>query len=284
MKSKKNKKILIVCLSVFFAVAAITALVLFFLTAAHSYEIRNELDASNMELEIRRTATAQNTALILRKEQDFRAETEARKELSEEMIRREKREQLMLVNPWNPISEDYIPRLVSIGDEKLMDERCIVPLKNMIEDCKEAYYHNHPVPISGYRTQEYQQELFDNKIERVLASGVLPEEAVKIAAASVAVPGTSEHQLGFAIDIIDENYTDLDNGQEWTATQQWLMAHCTDYGFILRYPNGTTDITGIVYEPWHYRYVGTKTAKEITELGVTLEEYLLMKESRAEED
>ena len=90
------------------------------------------------------------------------------------------------------------------------------------------------------------------------------------------MPGTSEHQLGLALDIIDTGYTNLDEGQEDTATQQWLMAHCWDYGFILRYPNGTTDITGIIYEPWHYRYVGRTAAAQIHELGVTFEEYIDM--------
>ena len=97
-------------------------------------------------------------------------------------------------------------------------------------------------------------------------------EAAKV----VAVPGTSEHQLGLALDIIDTGYTNLDEEQEDTATQQWLMAHCWDYGFILRYPNGTTDITGIIYEPWHYRYVGRTAAAQIHELGVTFEEYIDM--------
>ena len=114
----------------------------------------------------------------------------------------------------------------------------------------------------------------------VILEGADREEAPAIAARSVAVPGTSEHQLGMAVDIIDEYYAKLDEGQEKTATQQWLMENCWRYGFILRYPNGTTDITGIIYEPWHYRYVGERYAREITELGVTLEEYLEMRRGR----
>ena len=75
------------------------------------------------------------------------------------------------------------------------------------------------------------------------------------------------------MDILDVDNPDLDNSQEWTATQQWLMKHCNEYGFILRYPNGTSAITGIIYEPWHYRFVGKATAAEIGMLGITLEEY-----------
>ena len=99
-------------------------------------------------------------------------------------------------------------------------------------------------------------------------------------ARSVALPGTSEHELGLAVDIIDEFYTNLDAGQENTSTQQWLMANSWRYGFILRYPNGSTDITGIIYEPWHYRYVGLEYAKDIYERGLTLEEYIALRRGR----
>ena len=96
----------------------------------------------------------------------------------------------------------------------------------------------------------------------------------------MAPPGTSEHQLGLAADIIDSEYTYLDEGQERTGTQRWLMENSWRYGFILRYPNGTTDITGIIYEPWHYRYVGQRFAKDIYEKDVTLEEYIALRRGR----
>ncbi len=179
---------------------------------------------------------------------------------------------LVLVNPWTSIDENYVPQLTTVEDGFRLDRRCAEALKRMLFDCREAGHF--PVICSAYRTQEYQQELFDKKIKRVLETGVSVEEAPEIAARSVAVPGTSEHQLAFAVDIIDYFYTNLDEGQERTATQKWLMENCTDYGFVLRYPNGTTDITGIIYEPWHYRYVGKSAAREIKEQGVTLEEYL----------
>ena len=137
-----------------------------------------------------------------------------------------------------------------------------------------------PTVCSAYRTQDYQPMLFDNKIERLIEEGVSPEDAPTQAATAVALPGTSEHQLGLALDIIDENYPYLNEAQEWTPTQQWLMEHCWEYGFILRYPNGTSEITGIIYEPWHYRYVGVNHAEAIRELGVTLEEYLTLRRGR----
>ena len=92
----------------------------------------------------------------------------------------------------------------------------------------------------------------------------------------VAIPGTSEHQLGLALDIIDDSNRTLDRSQENTQTQQWLMAHSWEYGWILRYPNGKTDLTGIIYEPWHYRYVGKEIAAELHSLDMCLEEYFNM--------
>ena len=102
------------------------------------------------------------------------------------------------------------------------------------------------------------------------------EEAKVEAAKAVAIPGTSEHQLGLAVDLVDANMQDLTSAQESTETQKWLMANSWRYGFIHRYPNGKTDITGIIYEPWHYRYVGRTAAAQIHELGVTFEEYIDM--------
>ena len=94
------------------------------------------------------------------------------------------------------------------------------------------------------------------------------------AAAWVARPGTSEHQAGLAVDIVDTAYQLLDKAQEDRPVQQWLMAHCAEYGFILRYPTGKSDLTGVNYEPWHYRYVGQEAAREIMDQGLCLEEYL----------
>ncbi|MCB6367700.1 M15 family metallopeptidase, partial [Intestinibacillus massiliensis] len=94
------------------------------------------------------------------------------------------------------------------------------------------------------------------------------------AAVWVAVPGTSEHQLGLAVDLVSLSNQNLNHSQENTALQKWLMKNSWKYGFILRYPSDKSSITGIGYEPWHYRYVGKKAAKAIYEQGVCLEEYL----------
>ena len=108
----------------------------------------------------------------------------------------------------------------------------------------------------------------------MIVQGYSEENARTEAGKVVAVPGTSEHQLGLAVDIVDIENQILDEDQEKTAVQKWLMKNSWRYGFILRYPNDKSNITGIIYEPWHYRYVGKEAAKEIYDLDVCLEEYL----------
>ena len=179
---------------------------------------------------------------------------------------------IVLVNPWNYIPEDYEVALKSWEGICYIAEECYAPLQQFLEACAAAGHK--PALVSAYRTTENQEWLYENRIQRWMQQGYDREEATRLAGKSVAIPGTSEHQLGLAVDIVDDKYKNLDKEQEDTATQQWLMAHCWEYGFILRYPSDASEITGIIYEPWHYRYVGTEIALEMKELGITLEEYL----------
>ena len=179
---------------------------------------------------------------------------------------------VMLVNPWNSLSPDLKPDLVQVDETHQIDRQCYEALMAMLSDCAAAGHD--PELRSAYRTMDYQTMLHENKVNYYLDRHYSEEDAKKYAAQVVAVPGTSEHQLGLAVDIADREFKDLTDEQANTATQKWLMKHCWEYGFILRYPKGTTDKTGIIYEPWHYRYVGVEMAKEITESGMTLEEYL----------
>lgn len=178
---------------------------------------------------------------------------------------------LVLVNRYNLIPDSWSTELTEVRGEPC-SVICSEALSRMLDDCEAA--GNEPVICSGYRDREYQTELYYNKIERLIYSGVSEADAPAQAAEVVAVPGTSEHELGLSFDISDSEYSTLDSGQESTLTQIWLMENSWRYGFILRYPNGTTDITGIIYEPWHYRYVGNIAAQEIHERGITLEEYV----------
>ena len=181
-------------------------------------------------------------------------------------------ELLTLVNPWNELPEDWQVDLVTLSNGLQIDRRCYDALQEMMDACREAGYE--PLICSAYRTQETQQDLFNNKVAKLEAEGKSHDEAVQEAGTVVAVPGTSEHQLGLTVDVVDVNNQNLTEEQEKTPTQKWLMANSWRYGFIHRYPNSKSDITGIIYEPWHYRYVGKDAAQDIFNRDITLEEYL----------
>ena len=184
---------------------------------------------------------------------------------------------ILLVNPWNAVSEGYSPDLVELSTDisvegSQVDRSCYDALLEMINAC------NKECPkvcvVSSYRTHEYQTNSYNRKVQSYLSQGYSQEEAEKEAATIIAKPGTSEHQLGLAVDIIDTRLWALEEEQADLPAQKWLMEHCWEYGFILRYPKGKIDVTGIIYEPWHYRYVGKEVAKELHDSGLTLEEYL----------
>lgn len=180
--------------------------------------------------------------------------------------------QILLVNPWNYLPEGYAAETVDINGWQYVDIRCYEPLMQMLDDCRTAGLS--PYVASAYRTHGDQIYLYNNKIQRLINEGYSEAEAKVLAGTVVAVPGTSEHELGLALDLVDDSYRNLDEAQENTPVQKWLMENSWKYGFILRYPSSKSDITGIIYEPWHYRYVGKTVAKEVYESGLCLEEYL----------
>lgn len=173
---------------------------------------------------------------------------------------------LLLVNADHPLPEGYSVILKELRYGHQVDERIYPELQQMFDDARAVGIH--PLINESFRTGERQQEIMDKYIASYEAQGMSHEEAVAKARTIVALPGTSEHQLGLAVDIIAEFDPDS------TATWQWLKENSWRYGFILRYPAGKEDITGIGYEPWHFRYVGVPAAQEITEQGLCLEEYV----------
>ena len=191
------------------------------------------------------------------------AEEEAAKQAELEKQQKEeelKQWNLLLVNPWKAMPDDFEVETAEVEDGYVVDERICDALKEMLADCRAAGYS--PQIISSFRTRETQQYLYDHTANKD----------------DTAIPGHSEHECGLAADIIDSGsagWSDpLIDKQEDMPAQKWLMEHCQDYGFILRYPKDKEDITGIIYEPWHYRYVGKEHAKEIMEKGICLEEYI----------
>ena len=183
----------------------------------------------------------------------------------------------VMVNPWNYIPADYVPDLVDLNEKygvqgSKVDRSCYEALMNMIDDCNKVCPQAYVV--SSYRTHQYQTDNYNRKVQFYVNQGYDKATAQKEAATVVAVPGTSEHQLGLAVDIIDTRLWSLEQEQEDLPAQKWLMENCWKYGFILRYPKDKIDVTGIIYEPWHYRYVGKELAAELYELGLTVEEYI----------
>ena len=181
---------------------------------------------------------------------------------------------MTLVNWETPLPDHFtVPALIELRNDQAIDSRAYPALQAMMDDARAAGLQ--PLICSSLRSWADQEQLFEQEVQNWLAQGYTRENAEAQAAMWVARPGTSEHQTGLAVDIVDMSYQILDEGQENTPVQKWLMAHCAEYGFILRYPTNKSDYTGVSYEPWHYRYVGIDAAKEIMVDGLCLEEYLL---------
>ena len=180
--------------------------------------------------------------------------------------------ELMLVNRTNPLPEGYQVKTRALPNGLLFDKRAYKHLVDMIADGKSQGLSF--VICSAYRSMDRQRELFDDQVADERANGLDHDRAVEVAATKVALPGTSEHNLGLAADIVALDYQKLDEGILNTPEYRWLRDNSYRYGFILRYPEGKSDITGIIFEPWHFRYVGKEAAEAITQSGLCLEEYL----------
>ena len=183
-------------------------------------------------------------------------------------------ELLMLVNKDHAVPDGY-----EVEEHWLKNGRVSVSdlmydaLKDMLTDGSED--GREFVVASGYRSSEYQNQLLEEDIlDSMEKYGMTWQEAYDKESQETMPAGHSEHETGLAVDLVAVSYQVLDAQQEYTAENQWLREHCHEYGFILRYPEGKGDITGINYEPWHFRYVGKEAAREIMERGITLEEYL----------
>lgn len=185
---------------------------------------------------------------------------------------------LRLVNADNPLPGDFEVRTANIDgyEHRPFDMRAADQLNAMLRDAEKS--GNQLYLVSAYRSVGRQKALFERKTAAFEAEGLPRAEAEKQAAQWVARPGTSEHNLGLAADIVSadwyQTHNDLTADFEQTPAFAWLKQHCAEYGFILRYPLGKESVTGVTYEPWHYRYVGKEAAKAIMDGGLTLEEYV----------
>ena len=178
---------------------------------------------------------------------------------------------LVLINKQHPIPEDYSFNLGVIKGSMQCDERIIADLLAMMQAAKDAGINLEV--CSPYRTDGRQEWLFEKKIKKYMNQGYSYMEAYKTASQIVTIPGSSEHQIGLAVDIYSDTYRQLDKAFDNTEAGKWLAMHSYEYGFVIRYPEGKEYITSIEYEPWHFRYVGREAAAVMHEENLCLEEF-----------
>lgn len=229
---------------------------------SHGYALVDKYDASDI-LRASEEIVSENV-------RENVADSDAR-ETAEQQEFRSDDWRLVLINKQNSIPEDYTFQLGTIRGSMQCDKRILEDLLAMLEAAEKDGVNL--TICSPYRDLEYQKMLFNRKIKRYMNRGMSYMEAYQLSSQAVTVPGASEHQIGLALDIVCNDYMSLDEGFGDTKAGKWLAANSGRFGFILRYPEGKENITGIEYEPWHFRYVGKAAAPVIMEQGITLEEF-----------
>lgn len=180
---------------------------------------------------------------------------------------------MILANKNTPLPQDYTIELATLADSSLqMQAEAAAAFDQMREAANASGLKL--MACSAYRSVERQTELYNAEVQKWLNQGYTQEDAEAKAVTVVMIPGCSEHNTGLAVDVgsVSNQRVELDFEDE--PEFEWLQQHAAEYGFILRYPEDKQAITGVTYEPWHYRYVGIDNAKAIKESGLCLEEYL----------
>lgn len=183
---------------------------------------------------------------------------------------------LRLVRYEHPLEADFLPELADFENEQQFDSRAAAHLEALIQAARDA---GHTVYFcSGYRSYDTQYTIYWRHIDDYMAQGMTEDEAHAATRLSVNYPGASEHQLGLAADLLEYEAQPMESHIGGSGLMLWLEENCADYGFVIRYPEGKTDITGVSYEPWHLRYVGWEAAQYIVENDLCLEEFLALYE------
>ncbi|MCU6762831.1 D-alanyl-D-alanine carboxypeptidase [uncultured Roseburia sp.] len=191
-------------------------------------------------------------------------------------------EYLVLVNKEQALPADYSVTLQELNNGKgRVDVRIYNALTRMLADGFQAGYSYSLV--SAYRDSDYQTKLIQNDISRYMSQGCTMDEALEKTYEQVMPAGYSEHETGLALDITAAGYTNLDATQAEQEENRWMRGECWKYGFIVRYPEDKEAVTKILYEPWHFRYVGEEAAEFLTEENLTLEEFYDLIEEYKEE-
>jgi len=181
---------------------------------------------------------------------------------------------LILVNRYNFLDEGFAPSLASVGSGHYIDERAAQSLLDMLQAARDADLGLRPIVTSSTRSISHQRNLFNNQVQRQRDNGLSAEDAFEAARRVVAYPGSSEHNLGLAVDIVAYDARALTAAFGQTPEGLWLAQNAHYFGFIVRYPYHKQHITNIIYEPWHFRYVGAVHAIFMFENDVVLEEYI----------
>ncbi len=192
----------------------------------------------------------------------------------------------VVVNKKNPLSEDYKPEVVKTREvvpskaaDLSLDAEALAQYAKMYEDCKKATKQE-VILITGYRSYAVQRYIHEKSVKRYINNGYSEKRAIALASRSVQPPGNSEHQLGLSIDI--GTTSSISSTFHKTKAGAWITAHAHEYGWILRYPSDKKSITGISYEPWHFRYVGVEHATYIYKHKICLEEYVKLQDEAAQ--
>lgn len=184
----------------------------------------------------------------------------------------------LLINDWHPLSQSFQPDLAETRNDKQVHRKIRASLELMLDDAEKEGLEI--IIYSAYRDYEQQAELVKESIEKLMRKGHSYTEAHWLTKLNLATVGNSEHHTGLAVDLVGADHQTLDDKQADTPEAKWLAEHAHEYGFILRYPKGKEDITGILYESWHFRYVGRTAAAFIKENQLCLEEFLELAEQQ----
>lgn len=260
MKNQKSNKKFIISLNIFI-VFILLLIIIFALINNKNKKINNDLSS--------KVSSTNNVSGVNSKNN---VEVQSESEDMNLVYNNPNDEYLVLVNREHSLEENYEPDDLVIPNIPLQTSsnmtahvryQVAVELENMFNDAKKVGINL--IGISGYRSCDYQTTVYNDAVTN---DGAIAADNY------VAHPGHSEHQTGLAIDVLSDEYSNLDEGFENTESFKWLSENISNYGFIIRYPKGKEDITGYSYEPWHLRYVGKNAAKEINDNQLTLEEYL----------
>lgn len=178
---------------------------------------------------------------------------------------------LMLVDRAHAVKEGFVPRLKNSGGI-LLEEHTAAACEEMLSAAGKSGIALKL--LSGYRTREYQKGLFDRSVAEYMSQGLDRDEAWRMTARYIAVPGYSEHETGLAADFCTADADDTQDNFGNLSEGRWLAMNAHRFGFVLRYPRMKEHITGIAYEPWHFRFTGLPHSERMFSSGITLEEYL----------